>query len=449
MNVTKETIGYALIRLFGVAAVIANAAAAYLPEEKVWGVWPYTSLHPIVGWALGAIAIVIILRPPNFERIGITVPRGVCAVAAAFSLPLFWIARIRHTHWGDAYLLLKAIPHPKVHLTYTWQAPFDVFIHAKLWALGNRLWGWPDPLPVYRIISIAVGIAFVYTACKLALAWEEKPGAQALLFLLLSTLGMVELFFGYIENYPVAAFGVTVYLFLALMVLKGKMKLYWPATVLAITHGFHPSTIVLDPSLIYLGLIWAKGKGTRGLFDAAVQIAAPMLVVGSGVLALMTAGHHGLSYLFGIDRPGGGDAKMFVPLHRVTTKWEHYTMFSIGHLIDMVNEQLLTAPILLPTVITLWIVKPKSMLKSREAKFFALATFFYLLLIWTWNPDYGGRKDWDLFSLAAIPLAFLTWSTMKEFFSGEYRLKAATAIVAVQIIHTAAWIYQNAHPWPR
>ena len=444
---SKEKLGYNLIRLLAVLVILANMAAYYLPEEKAWGVWPYSTLPLPVGLALGLAAIGVVLWSPS-RWLRFSIPKKVCAVAAVLSLPLFWIGRIRHTHWGDASLLLKAIPHPVFHLTYTWQAPFDVFIHAKLWALGHRLWGWPDPLPVYRIVSISVGVAFVYVVCRLALAWEEQTEYRVLLFLLISTLGTVELFFGYVENYPVAALGITLYLALSLRVLWGEIPVYWPATALAITMGFHPSTGILLPSLIYLGLLWARGKGIRGLLDAAFQIAAPMLVVGTGVLVLMTAGHHGLSYLFGVDRPGGGDARMFVPLRHVSTKWEHYTMFSVGHLIDIVNEQLLTAPVLLPTVLVLWALKPRSMFESEEAKFFGIAVAFYLLLIWTWNPDYGGRKDWDLFSLAAIPLAFLTWSTLKEFFSSRYKVKAGLALVAVQLIHTAAWVYQNAHPWP-
>ncbi len=62
----------------------------------------------------------------------------------------------------------------------------------------------------------------------------------------------MELFFGYIENYSLMTLGVLVYAYLAVLYLRGKTALVWPATALAVTHAFHPSTIVLTPSLLYL-----------------------------------------------------------------------------------------------------------------------------------------------------------------------------------------------------
>ena len=68
---------------------------------------------------------------------------------------------------------------------------------------------------------------------------------------------------------------------------------------------------------------------------------------------MMESGGHGVVALFTSDRPGGGDARWFVPLWETQTRWEQYTMFSWPHLRDVLNEQLLVGPVVLPALLIL------------------------------------------------------------------------------------------------
>ena len=45
-------------------------------------------------------------------------------VLAALALPVFWVGRLGHLRWGDAYIFANAISHPEVRLTYNWQSPW-------------------------------------------------------------------------------------------------------------------------------------------------------------------------------------------------------------------------------------------------------------------------------------------------------------------------------------
>ena len=108
-----------------------------------WGLWPTTYLPPAWRYALATLVLLLLIIPLStwdelLKRVGLSrrlihVPRPLAygLIALAF-LPLFWIARLVHTRWGDAYLLVHAIPHPEAKLTYSWQAPLDVFLHAKV-----------------------------------------------------------------------------------------------------------------------------------------------------------------------------------------------------------------------------------------------------------------------------------------------------------------------------
>ncbi len=450
-----------LWRLRAVAWLILalHVAAPWMDEAWAWGVWPATYLPPLARWGLAALAA-LIGWPPVARGIIAGLDR-LCARLPAHRLPLllglislipFWLFRLVHTRWGDAYLLSQAIAHPEVRLTYNWQAPLTVFLHARLWAFGARWWGWSDAAPAYALTSTLAGGLFVYVLARLArdLARAEGDRLAAIApFGLAATLGTIQLFFGYVENYSLMTLGMLIYLWLAWRCLAGKVALIWPATALAVTHALHPSSIVLAPSLLYLGWRWARQGTARREARALVQIALPMLIVAGGVVALMTAGGHGVSYLFGADRPGGGDGRWLVPLWTTTTRWEHYTMFSWGHLVDIVNEQLLTAPVVLPALLCLFMRRGAAARAGTPwTRLLLLASVCSLLFIWTWNPDYGGQRDWDLFAPAAVPLALLLADRLWAV--GPARAERATAtlaLLAAQAVHTAAWIYQNTRPW--
>jgi len=167
------------------------------------------------------------------------------------------------------------------------------------------------------------------------------------------------------------------------------------------------------------------------------------------VVALMTAGGHGLDALLGADAPGGGDRNWFVPLFQTTTRWEHYTMFSLGHLLDIANEQLLVAPVVWPgLLLAAGLAWPRLPRRDGVFRLLLLLAFLYALLTVTWNPDYGGQRDWDLFAPASLPAALLLGYTLTRVLPERRALAAAGwALIAVQFCRLLMWVYQNTLPW--
>jgi hypothetical protein len=315
------------------------------------------------------------------------------------------------------------------------------------------------------------------------MAWATQ-GRAWFTFGLLTSLGVLQLFFGYIENYSFAAAGVLIYLWLGVRALAGQTPLWLAAGALALTNALHPSTIILAPSLLYGGWVCLEKSRSQQnkvslatLCSGSMAIVLPMAIVGLAIVGLMEWGGHGLATLISTDRPGGGDAHLFVPLWAVTTRWEHYTMFSWLHLRDFLNQQLLVAPVVLPGLAVVvmavflekWSVSntqnipasgipeaynaiphaaPKGHPRTPHSMFLLLATFAYLFFVWVWNPDYGGQRDWDLFSLAAIPAALLLATTLPRRFADPRYLQAGTIpLLMLQWLHSAAWLYQNTLPW--
>jgi hypothetical protein len=147
----------------------------------------------------------------------------------------------------------------------------------------------------------------------------------------------------------------------------------------------------------------------------------------------------------GVDFPGGGDRSWFVPLFEITTKWQHYTMFSLGHLADIVNQQLLVAPMVWPSLALIGLFAWRRVpWHDATGRFLLLMAGSYLLLTLVWNADYGGRRDWDLFSPAAVPAALLlAWALPRVLIERSALRAAGCALITAQAFHNMIWIWHN------
>jgi hypothetical protein len=460
----------AAIRFWGLTVLTLHLAAPWLSEETAWSVWPWLFLPPWLGWLLALLAGALIIPPVNtalyrFLRrliLGATQKWGNkrrwFLIASVLAGVLFWLARLRHLRWGDSYMLSVALSYPDLDLRviYNWQAPLTVFLHQRLWQFAAApLLGWPVET-VYAAISIMCGLVFVYVLLNFMAQLGRTRLEAAILTGFIVSAASMQLFFGYVENYTIISLGLLATMYLAWRALQGQIQPVWPVAGLAVTNAFHPSTVFLWPGMwLLMWLYWRQGRITTG--RAVFQLGLPPLLVGLGVLALMESGGHGLDAFLGVDRPGGGDGLWFVPLFETSTQWQHYTMFSTAHLLDWVNIHFLLAPFGLPLLlfISIGIYKFKPTLFQQPADrdfalYLSVTAAMYVLLTWLWNPDYGGRKDWDLFAPSAFVYTLLAGYLFVRILTDRKQLRAGGLfVIAVSLLHTAAWIFTNTHALPR
>ncbi len=432
------------------------------PESLWWGLWPVTYVPgPWLLAGVGAVLATLVggqmwVRGSRWLPVpGPSVAPWVLFGVAVLLVGAFFRYPIVHTRWGDAYILVHGLawPDPEQRLTHSWQAPLDVWLHSRVWLWLHGPLNWDNAMPVYRLLSPLAGI--LYLGGVLRLSREPSLAPNWLTFGAMASLGLLQLFFGYVENYSFAAAGMVLYLGMGVGLLRGRGSLWGASAVLGLTVAFHPSTLVLVPSLLYLAWHHAGGRaGIPGRLGRALfQIGWPMALVLVGVVGMMEAGGHGIRVLLSTDRPGGGDARWFVPLFETTTRWERYTMFSWAHLRDFLNEQMLVAPGVLPgLVVAVWGLRREGLLgrvlQDPVGRFLLWAAAAHLALTWVWNPDYGGQRDWDLFSLAAIPTTlFFVWAVARALPTSRLRWAGLLPWLVLQGLHTAAWIYQNRLPW--
>lgn len=452
MSIASKRLVWAA-RFLALLLIALHLAAGRFSEAAAWGLWPSTYLPARWHWLLALAAALVafwgerawrVARPSALQllaRLRPGSPAGSLALAVLAAVP-FYLLRIRHLRWGDAELLVTALGDP-YWLVYVWKAPLDVLLHARLWQWAHRALGWPSPVPIYRILSILAGVIFVWALLQLAQTLGRDRTERALTVGLVATLGTMQLFFGYIENYPIMTAGMLLYLWLALRALRGTGSLGGAATALAMTHAFHPVTLILTPSLLYLAYV-RRRAGTPA-WTVLLSIAVPYTLVFGGVSALMVGGGHGFEQLLGVDSPGGGDKQWFVPLFQVTTEWQHYTMFSPGHLRDIVNLQVLVAPAIWPTLgLAASLARQRLPWREHAFVFLLIAAACYLAFTLVWNADYGGQKDWDLFAPASVPAALLLAYVLPRVLPERAALRAAGwALLAAQGLYALTWIYRN------
>ena len=321
--------------------------------------------------------------------------------------------------------------------------------------MADPLFGWSVET-VYATVSIVCGIIFVYVLLTFAARLGRDTLEVAILAGLLLTTGSMQLFFGYVENYTVVSLGLLCTLFLAWRTLNGEIGLVWPVLGLSLTNAFHPSTVFLWPGMLLLGfLCWKRGLVSMG--GGMLQTVLPPVLVGGSVLLLMESGGHGVSAFLGVDRPGGGDGIWFVPVFETTTEWQRYTMFSAAHILDWSNVHFLVSPFGLPLIIIILLAVwcfGFTLFNTQSDKDFAwflgVTATMYVLLTWLWNPDYGGRKDWDLFAPSAFVYTLLAGYLLVRALPNRQALReSGLFIVVVSLLHSGSWIFTNTHNLPR
>jgi hypothetical protein len=451
------------LRVWSVIILGLHVLAYLLPQDRAWSLWPYTFLPLWLGLLLSGGAGLLVAPPVNqtiqtgIYRLwkkapGKTYPRRWFGLLALLSLPLFWWGRIRHLAWGDAEILVIGLSHPEQTVIYNWQAPFTVYLHQRLWALlAGPAWGWGVET-VYAAVSVVCGGVFVYVLLNLAFEVTDSALERALIAGMALTTGAMQLFFGYVENYTIISVGLMIFLWLGQRSLHGRAPLWLAILALSLTNGFHPSTVCLWPAALYLA--WRRYRAGQPAAQLALSLLLPPLIVGNSLLTLMELGDHGLAAFLGDDRPGGGDHIWFVPLFATRTKWERYTMFSLPHLLEWLNEHFLISTFGLATIVmvAVWAWRnrrhllPFPVAYRYELWFLGLASAGYLLLTWVWNADYGLRKDWDLFAPSAFVYTLFAALLLARFVRDREALgQAAVLVVGVSGLHMISWIYANTH----
>jgi len=306
-------------------------------------------------------------------------------------LPLFWYFRSA-TFRGDGDQIDRMIEGG----LWFWSREMlsQAILQAAYRYFLNPLLHW-DGMLTMNLISALSGCFFFFYFIRLAL---RRWGQWKLPVLFFFSCGFTILFFGHTEYYPMAYAAAAGFFLSAYRYLSGRGTLAGPALWFSLLCWMHLLGFFIAPAILYLG--WVRGRsiedfvyGALGLIPAGLlyffAVCDPSILDVSGPLA-----ENVLIPPFDYGPPG--HAKLF-------------TFLSRGHIHSIFYWIVKATPLLIPMLLALFLKMSLREIFFRDP----FVTFLWicggLWFAWTlvWHPDFGIYQDWDLFSIAGLPLTLV------------------------------------------
>ena len=307
------------------------------------------------------------------------------------------------------------------------------------WALIRALHNlcqpfWETAENTYRFYSYASGVLYVLLAFPASGVLGKTDREKSIVFAFLLTAGYIQLFFGYAEHYSLFMPGLLLYLLLGLQTLKQRLTLFAPASVLGVLIALHTAFTVFAPSLVFLAYrAFRQRQDVIPSWKNALAIVAALCCV--PVTAALLVGLSGIGFEAYVSRMGG---RNFLPLFAEPGYLSQYRILSPAHVLDFLNQQLLAAP---AVCMSIFLVGRKPF---ANRPFLAVCAFVPLLFTFFANPEIGAFRDWDAFSLPALPLTLWTAAAFLESKdAGRSRFDAAFVLCGAAALHTLVWIGVN------
>jgi tetratricopeptide (TPR) repeat protein len=297
------------------------------------------------------------------------------------------------THFfGDGYILLGNLGSASTIL-YKWTEigalHFLVLIRSLLGPPGQ----W-TALLTFQIISVLSGAITIWFLFLISQVASEDRTKRLLIFIGSLSSGILLLFFGYVEYYPMLWVFLTAYIYFSLRYLKGIGSLAPAFIFLMIGIGLHLMMAFFLPSLVYMWL--STGQAGRFYRQHRAFVWAALLIVSSGAVWAFYSAYTSNIYVRNIPL-WFFEGKPTDPI---------YAVFSLSHFIDIFNEIILISPILfLLMLVPLRTVS--RVFDNRTTAFLFILAVTSLLFLLIIDPILTMPRDWDLFSFSGLALAVL------------------------------------------
>ena len=308
---------------------------------------------------------------------------------------ILWKLEIKTRFLGDATVWMAGLINGEVN-------PSNEPLAAAVWmgfAKVLRSLAFPITPATVGALSILCGLLSGAILWGIASEITPRSASRAVVLGVLATLGLAQLYFGYIESYPVVSVLVLAFLWLGLRRLRGVDSPFLVAGVLGLTIASHLATVLLLPGYASLVLREKRPAAMRAV------LALLPLAVAAVILVLL---RYPAEKLLGAFRIATHAVE---PGHAATAYTRPYSIFSLDHARDIANGILLAMPVpamLLLASAAVWLTRRKDTAPSSAdpaALFLAIAAAPGLLVAMALVLPVVPAQDWDLTSILLLPLA--------------------------------------------
>jgi len=244
------------------------------------------------------------------------------------------------------------------------------------------------------IFLLSIFIPIIFYLVRLIF---NEPPEQLLSFFFLTSVPYIQLFFGYIETYAVVLLTLSLFLLSSFLYLRNKSSIILPTISFLILFLSHYLSILLLPSLIYLGIREYRTNGIKNITKAIGILSILILIL------LVVINFNFERFYAWVPH------SHFLPLsfssNFIERYTEPYTLFSFYHGVDLFNYIILMAFGAMCLLLITYFQAGGLLFRSVESKFLILSLIPLLIFIFILKFDLGMSKDWDIFSSYFILLA--------------------------------------------
>lgn len=438
---------------FAILFLVILGISSFFPTKRLWGV-NHLSYYPLWIRALviffGFLAFIPRVNQylqrlfkksviPAFSFL-VEKPKYLgFSIIVLFCTLFFYLFRTRTHFLGDGAQIISNINSGTLFMK--WTQPLSVWTYLSAYDLLNKFSHF-DGAFVYAWISYLCGAVFVFFALQLAELVGKSISTKLFVFLALTFMGGTELFCGYAEHYPLFYCGILIYLFYSIKYFKGEVKLFFPLLIFFVLLPMHLFSLYLFPSVIFLFLFGGEeGKIQPILKTKRIWILSLVLVLAFAglIIYFWKYGWYSMTY--------------FVPLFKGRYSAPGYTLFSLPHLLDFLNQQLLVSPIGFFLFLIFLILRPKgldligslrSLREDRVFQFLLLVSITQLVFNFVLDPGLGAARDWDLFAGVGLGYTILSLYVFSKVPLNPRISYLKLALTIIIFISTWSWMGINA-----
>ena len=405
--------------------ILLYGIASLLPDSFLWGVNHLAFLKPRESFIVLATASLLGLFFILFDYkkifgffewfLPLNKTKLIPVLFGLLGAAIFYYFRINTDMYGDTRTLLSLLAGEPYSIAdifnFQDKEPLTRFIHqhlARFLDLDQKL--------VFQLVSASCG--GIYFALLLIFIRNIKaPGVWKFLIVAIGlACGVNQLFFGHVEDYTLAYLAIVVFMMFGWLLFDGKKVIWCLVITFLIGTRLHIEMILLLPALAYGILYYYKDK-----YAPLKKWLQPSRIV---VVALSTMIAGVLLYVFyyHADRYVTGDqkeimTKIFLPVVNPLPAPHSYSLFSINHISDVVQQYLfISSPAVLLLFCTGAVCRRYILWREPRVIFYILGVFYFFVFNSTVNPMLTMPRDWDLLSLSAASVIFLSIAVSKQLF---------------------------------
>jgi Tfp pilus assembly protein PilF len=406
----KERRLQVIVFSFAIVVIALHLYGAYVPSGMNWGVHllGFFSLPIQVVWLALACAMLFpqiqqkLLKALRLlsELITRWGPGKMFILFGVLFILAAWFFRERIYLLGDGSIVLRHISSNEspIFQDKFSREPLTGFLHWWLHTAVLTKIGFQEPELAFVMIDMLCGLVFIVLLFRLAGILTRTTSDKLLVIGFILSAATSQFFFGYVEDYTLLYVAMLGYLYASLLYLQGRVSLLVPSLLFGVMFPLQFGIVLWLPSLLLL--YWhavrrSEWKKVGGAVAAVIGTAGGLLV--------------GMGYTWNAWLNTFARESHVVPLGHTESDWQSYTMFSVKHLLDVLNAQLLVAPFaLFLIVMVLGSYFRKIDFRDRTLRFLGVTALCSLLLLWVFNPDIGASRDWDVlgvWQLSCLTLA--------------------------------------------